>query len=102
MKNLSLFLKKLSLAKALPAIVLGGLPLVWYLFLHFGTDIVFVIAPVAVAGGAAYRLHLNSLSKKTREVSEASRVHLATVEALATAIDARDQVGIGHVRRAQI
>ena len=39
---------------------------------------------------------------KTKEITEASRVHLATVEALATAIDARDQVGVGHVRRTQI
>jgi diguanylate cyclase (GGDEF)-like protein/putative nucleotidyltransferase with HDIG domain len=29
-------------------------------------------------------------------------MHLATVEALATAIDARDQIGMGHVRRTQI
>ena len=47
-------------------------------------------------------MHFRRLAVKTREVSEASRVHMATVEALATAIDARDQVGMGHVRRAQI
>ena len=40
--------------------------------------------------------------QKTKEIREASRVHVATVEALATAIDARDQVGRGHVTRAQI
>lgn len=96
------FLSKIPFRKALPVIALGGLPIVWYLFYHFGFEIAFVLAPVGVAAGVGYRLHLNSLSKKTREVSEASRVHLATVEALATAIDARDQVGIGHVRRAQI
>jgi diguanylate cyclase (GGDEF)-like protein/putative nucleotidyltransferase with HDIG domain len=96
------YLSKISFAKVLPVIVLAGIPLLWYLFYHFGVEIAFVLAPIAAAGAVAYRLHLNSLSKKTREVSEASRVHLATVEALATAIDARDQVGIGHVRRAQI
>ncbi len=42
------------------------------------------------------------LDQKTRQISEASRIHLATVEALATAIDARDQVGLGHVQRTQI
>ena len=42
------------------------------------------------------------LEQKTAEITEASRIHLATVEALATAIDARDQVGVGHVRRTQI
>ena len=42
------------------------------------------------------------LTQKTKELVDANRLHLATVEALATAIDARDQVGIGHVRRTQI
>ena len=56
---------------------------------------------IAVAG-VAYRIHVKSLEQKTKQLTEFSRVHLATVEALATAIDARDQVGLGHVRRAQI
>ena len=94
--------EKLSLTTALPAVVIIGLGLVWFLFYHFGAEILFVLAPVGVGGALGYRMHLRRLAVKTREVSEASRVHLATVEALATAIDARDQVGIGHVRRAQI
>ncbi|MFM9904636.1 MAG: diguanylate cyclase [Pyrinomonadaceae bacterium] len=52
--------------------------------------------------GIGYRIHVKSLEHKTKQISEFSRVHLATVEALATAIDARDQVGLGHVRRTQI
>ena len=59
------------------------------------------IALVATAIGS-YRIHVKSLAQKTSEFIEFSRVHLATVEALATAIDARDQVGLGHVRRTQI
>jgi putative nucleotidyltransferase with HDIG domain len=55
-----------------------------------------------VIGSIAHAVHRQRLSIKTREISEASRLHLATVEALATAIDARDQMGIGHVRRTQI
>ena len=47
-------------------------------------------------------MHVHRLGQKTREISDASRIHLATVEALATAIDAREQVGAGHVRRTQI
>jgi diguanylate cyclase (GGDEF)-like protein/putative nucleotidyltransferase with HDIG domain len=61
-----------------------------------------VLLPIAVVGNLAYTIHTRRLAQKTREIYEASRVHLATVEALATAIDARDQVGIGHVRRTQI
>lgn len=73
-----------------------------FAFLEFGLFFGLVILPAAVVGHFAYRMHIARLTQKTREISEASRVHLATVEALATAIDARDQVGVGHVRRTQI
>ncbi len=42
------------------------------------------------------------LKAKTREAEELSRLHLATAEALATAIDAKDQTTHCHVRRLQI
>lgn len=71
-------------------------------FNHFGIEFGIVIVPLAVAANIAYRMHTLSLEQKTRQITEASRIHMATVEALATAIDARDQVGVGHVRRTQI
>ncbi len=71
-------------------------------FNHFGIEFGLVFIPVAIAGHLSYRIHVARLEHKTRLISEASRIHLATVEALATAIDAREQVGIGHVRRTQI
>ncbi len=61
-----------------------------------------IFIPSLTVGFFAYRLFVKRLERKTNEITEASRVHLATVEALATAIDARDQVGVGHVRRTQI
>jgi diguanylate cyclase (GGDEF)-like protein/putative nucleotidyltransferase with HDIG domain len=73
-----------------------------YTFVYFGIAFGVVLLPVSIIAHLAYRIHRRSLAQKTREISEASRIHLATVEALATAIDARDQVGIGHVRRTQI
>jgi diguanylate cyclase (GGDEF)-like protein/putative nucleotidyltransferase with HDIG domain len=42
------------------------------------------------------------LSAKMRESEELSRIHFATAEALATAIDAKDQTTHCHVRRVQI
>src|ERR1700704_2095171 len=42
------------------------------------------------------------LSEKSRETEELSRIHFATAEALATAIDAKDQTTHCHVRRVQI
>lgn len=71
-------------------------------FAHFGETFSIVLLISAISGYLFYRLHLQRLEIKTKEISESSRIHLATVEALATAIDARDQVGIGHVRRTQI
>jgi diguanylate cyclase (GGDEF)-like protein/putative nucleotidyltransferase with HDIG domain len=71
-------------------------------FRHFGSAFGLVVVPLIVLGHVAYQIHLRRLEQKTREIADASRVHLATVEALATAIDARDQVGLGHVRRTQI
>ena len=71
-------------------------------FNHFGIEFGLVFVPIAVAANVAYRIHVLSLESKTKEIMEASRIHLATVEALATAIDARDQLGVGHVRRIQI
>ena len=76
--------------------------ILFLVFNHFGIEFGLVLLPIAIAANAAYRIHIRSLEQKTREIREASRIHLATVEALATAIDARDQVGIGHVRRTQI
>ncbi len=71
-------------------------------FNHFGIEFGLVFIPVAIAGHLSYKIHVARLEHKTRLISESSRIHLATVEALATAIDAREQVGIGHVRRTQI
>ncbi|MGI8638620.1 MAG: diguanylate cyclase [Pyrinomonadaceae bacterium] len=73
-----------------------------YIFLSFGLGFGLVVLPMVVVAHFAYKIYLRRLEQKTREIREASRIHLATVEALATAIDARDQVGIGHVRRTQI
>jgi diguanylate cyclase (GGDEF)-like protein/putative nucleotidyltransferase with HDIG domain len=83
-------------------ITVGGTILVNYAFLKFGIGFGLVLLPVAVLGDLGYAVHLRRLASKTHEISEASRIHLATVEALATAIDARDQLGGGHVRRTQI
>src|SRR5574338_237195 len=58
--------------------------------------------PMLIVVNLANKTHLRALEQKNHLITESSRIHLATVEALATAIDARDQVGIGHARRTQI
>ncbi|MBP9109781.1 MAG: diguanylate cyclase [Pyrinomonadaceae bacterium] len=84
------------------SILFLGIPLVGWSFYSFGPAFGFVLLPVTIASYLGHRMHLARFDQKTQEISEASRLHLATVEALATAIDARDQVGAGHVRRTQI
>ena len=64
-------------------------------FQRFGIEFGIVMVPIALVGDFAYRIHSARLQQKTKQITDASRIHLATVEALATAIDARDQVGIG-------
>ncbi|HCX31476.1 MAG TPA: hypothetical protein DHU55_17160 [Blastocatellia bacterium] len=54
------------------------------------------------AGAQIIYLAWVRLSAKTRETEELSRIHFATAEALATAIDAKDQTTHCHVRRVQI
>lgn len=76
--------------------------LIHIIFLNFGLAFGLVFLPLVIFGHFAYQIYLRRLEQKTREITESSRIHLATVEALATAIDARDQVGVGHVRRTQI
>jgi diguanylate cyclase (GGDEF)-like protein/putative nucleotidyltransferase with HDIG domain len=63
---------------------------------------ILALMPLIISAYLAYQIHNRRLKQKNAEVTAAAEVHLATVEALATAIDARDQVGIGHVRRTQI
>ena len=62
-----------------------------------------IISPLTlVAGYWLYRTTVSRLNAKNREVEDLSKLHLATAEALATAIDAKDQITHCHVRRVQV
>ena len=61
-----------------------------------------VSLPILAATLVAYKIHLERVHQKNRHTNDLSRLHLATVEALATAIDAKDQTTHCHVRRMQI
>ncbi|HZI17094.1 MAG TPA: diguanylate cyclase [Pyrinomonadaceae bacterium] len=85
--------------------VLAGAPaaaLVYIATARFGAFYVAVSVPVVVAVLATYETFFERVAEKTREAAEMSRLHLATVEALATAIDAKDQTTHCHVRRVQL
>jgi diguanylate cyclase (GGDEF)-like protein/putative nucleotidyltransferase with HDIG domain len=62
-----------------------------------------IISPVSIiAAYLIYRSTVSRLNAKTKEVETLSKLHFATAEALATAIDAKDQITHCHVRRVQV
>lgn len=70
--------------------------------LFFGWLALLITIPLGALGLWSFAANRKILAEKTTQLGRANEIHLATVEALATAIDARDQISIGHVRRAQI
>ncbi|HVF55366.1 MAG TPA: diguanylate cyclase [Pyrinomonadaceae bacterium] len=75
---------------------------VYAAIMSFGLLYVLLSVPIIAASYATYQTFFERVAEKTREAAEMSRIHLATVEALATAIDAKDQTTHCHVRRVQI
>jgi diguanylate cyclase (GGDEF)-like protein/putative nucleotidyltransferase with HDIG domain len=73
--------------------------------LIFGTFLLLylILATISIlATYFIYRSVRSGLQSKTNEIEALSQLHLATAEALATAIDAKDQTTHCHVRRVQI
>ena len=80
-----------------------AVPLV--LELIYGTFLLpyLILTPISIlATYLIYRSARARLQSKTNEIEALSELHLATAEALATAIDAKDQTSHCHVRRVQI
>ena len=49
-----------------------------------------------------YKVYLGRIDDEQRHVREMADLHLATIEALALAIDAKDQTSQSHIRRVQL
>jgi len=60
-----------------------------------------IIVPLVVISYLTYKTSLGRVEDANKHVDEMKRLHLSTIETLATAIDAKDQVTHGHIRRVQ-
>src|SRR5438067_12583821 len=49
-----------------------------------------------------YKVYMGRIHDQQRHVAQVSDLHLATIEALALAIDAKDQTAQSHIRRVQV
>src|SRR5574341_1458323 len=83
-------------------LIFAGTAVVVWAASHSG--LVYIVATIAIGAVAFwnYEVCFQKIRTKTREAEEMGRLHLATVEALATAIDAKDQTSHCHVRRVEI
>jgi putative nucleotidyltransferase with HDIG domain len=60
-----------------------------------------IIIPLLVISYLTFKYSLGRVDDATKHVEEVNRLYLSTIETLATAIDAKDQVTHGHIRRVQ-
>ena len=67
---------------------------------HWGLAVL-VIAPLYLTY-RTYKVYLGRIEDEQRHVREMADLHLATIEALALAIDAKDQTSQSHIRRVQL
>ena len=70
---------------------------------HFaGWQTVLLSGPVVYLIYRSYRLYLNRLEGEKRHAEEVASLHLRTIEALALAIEAKDQTTHDHLQRVQV
>lgn len=63
--------------------------------------IVGILLPLLTISYLTYRTALGRVEDANRHLSELNRLYLSTIETLAMAIDAKDQITHGHIRRVQ-
>src|SRR5262249_52681925 len=66
----------------------------------FGTLI--IILPLLVVSYLTFRTAMGRVEDTTHHFDQLNRLYLSTIETLAMAIDAKDQVTHGHIRRVQL
>ncbi len=80
----------------------GSAAAVAFLFVHrYGFASFAALLPILFITYYTYKIYLEKVEDKNKHIIELATVHLSTIESLAMAIDAKDQMTHGHVRRVQ-
>lgn len=61
-----------------------------------------IIVPLLVISHLTFRSSMGRLEDAERHVAQVNEMYLSTVETLAMAVDAKDQITHGHIRRVQV
>ena len=70
--------------------------------LSFGIWIALLLCAPLYVTYRTYKLYIGRIDDERRHVQEMADLHLATIEALALAIDAKEQTAQSHIRRVQV
>ena len=69
---------------------------------HYGPGSLLAAGPLVATILLACHFYVKQANEREKAIKEISNIHLATVEALATAIDAKDEITADHVFRVQV
>ena len=64
--------------------------------------VVGIIVPILLVSYYTFRTSMGRLEDANRHVQHINELYLSTIEALAMAVDAKDQITHGHIRRVQV
>ncbi len=76
--------------------------LIYLAVIQYGLSSLLAAGPLVAVIFATCHYYFKQSDERTRATERISRLHLATVEALATAIDAKDEITHDHVYRVQV
>ena len=76
--------------------------LIYNAIIHYGVSSLLAAGPLVAIIFATCHFYFKQSDERTKATERISRLHLATVEALATAIDAKDEITHDHVYRVQV
>ncbi len=76
--------------------------IIYLAIINYGLSALLAAGPLVAVIFATCHFYFKQADERAKTMEKISRVHLATVEALATAIDAKDEITHDHVYRVQV